>query len=139
MKHRIAFIGLFLSITTLLLAGPMEDRYWEVRAGFLSREKSAQQDLKQYLDDYPYTTYRSEVQLMIGVLQTEKEKFKQAQKSFAAVEWKELDREDQPLYYFYRGYVYIQQGDLKAATSMFRTLKDSQNPYTRFPSPQGAS
>ena len=130
MKHRVAFIGLFLSIATLLLAGPMEDRYWEVRAGFLSREKSAQQDLKQYLDDYPYTTYRSEVQLMIGVLQTEKEKYKQAQKSLAAVEWKELDREDQPLYYFYRGYVYIQQGDLKAATSMFRTLKDSQNPYT---------
>lgn len=130
MKHRIAFIGLFLSIATLLMAGPMEDRYWEVRAGFLSREKSAQQDLKQYLEDYPYTTYRSEVQLMIGVLQTEKEKYKRAQKSFADVVCKELDREDQPLYYFYRGYVYIQQGDLKSATSLFRALKDSQNPYT---------
>ena len=74
MKYRIGCILLLLTLCTTIRADKMEQRYQEVRELYTTREKTAQQELKQYLQDYPYTTYRSDVQLMIGVLQTEKQK-----------------------------------------------------------------
>ncbi|MBQ7191556.1 MAG: tetratricopeptide repeat protein [Paludibacteraceae bacterium] len=107
----------------------MEQRYKELRTVFTEREKTAQQDLKQYLHDYPYSIYTSEVEMMIGVLQTEKGRFKQAVKTFERVRWNELSRDDQPLLYFYRGYAYLQLNDMPAAIACFRMLKESENPY----------
>lgn len=130
MKYRIGCILLLLTLCTTIRADKMEQRYQEVRELYTTREKTAQQELKQYLQDYPYTTYRSDVQLMIGVLQTEKQKYKQANKTLAKVVVKDLPRDEQPMYYFYRGYNYIQTGDIKQATTCFRTLKDTKNPYT---------
>lgn len=121
---------LLLMVSTLANAGTMESEFQRVKRIYEERVKTAQQDLKQYLQDYPYTTYYSDVQLMLGVLQTEKGKHKQALKTLDKVVWKDLRREDQPMYYFYKGYNLIQLNDLTAATACFRTLRDSQNPYT---------
>ena len=129
MRYRIGVLLTLLTLCIGLQANRMEQRYKEMRQVFATREKSAQQDLKQYLHDYPYTIYYSEVQMMIGVLQTEKGRYKQALKTFDRVKWDELDRNDQPLFYFYRGYSYIQLGDMQAAMACFRPLKDSDNPY----------
>ncbi|MCQ2346220.1 MAG: tetratricopeptide repeat protein [Paludibacteraceae bacterium] len=111
-------------------ANDMEDAFQKVKTGFEQRQKEAQKDLKQYLVDYPYTTYRSEVNLMIGVLQTEKGKYKNALRQFAKVEVNDLSRPQQPEYYFYKGYSLLLYGETAQAAACFKKLKDTENPYT---------
>ena len=91
------FLLLFASLALTVSANEVEQQFEKVKTAFQERQKSAQNDLKQYLVDYPYTTYRSETYLMIAVLQTEKEKYKQALKTFQKVEVKELERGQQPM------------------------------------------
>ena len=129
MKIRLTIVVFLLSLP--LWANDMEDAYQAVRQSFDMREKNAQQQLRTYLQDYPYTTYYSEVQMMIGVTQVEKKKYKNALKSFAKVKYKELDRPDQPVFFFSRGYAFMMQQDYKAAAACFKVLKDSDNPYTQ--------
>ncbi len=121
---------MLLTLTTGIAANDMEQRYKEVRQVFEARHKYAQDELKQYLQDYPYTTYESEVQLMLGVLQTERGRYKQALRTFNKVQRKDLARDDQPLFYFYRGYAFLKQGDMDQALICFKTIKDSRSPFT---------
>ena len=130
MKLKTGLLLLLITLTTGIYADEMELRYKELREVFEAREKYTQDKLKQYLQDYPYTTYESEVQLMLGVLQTEKGRYKQALKTFNNVQWKDLARDDQPLFYFYRGYAFLKQGNMDQALICFKTIKDSRNPFT---------
>lgn len=130
MRTRIGWLLVLLALCLSVRANLMEQRYHEMRQVFEAREKTAQQDLKRYLQDYPYTIYHSEVQMMLGVLQTEKGRYKQALRSFDKVKWNELGRNDQPLFYFYRGYAYLQLGEMDAAIACFRPLKESENPFS---------
>lgn len=127
-KFAIVIIGLWC-LMPLVSANDVEDRFHEVKLLFEARNKSAQNELKQYLKDYPYTTYDSEVQLMMGVLQTERGKYKNALKSFQKVEWKQLTRDEQPMFFFYRGYAYLNHEEHQAAAACFKTLRDSDSPY----------
>lgn len=131
MRIRIALIICsVIGSVSLVRANEMEQAFEQVKQSFELRQKSAQNDLKQYLQDYPYTTYESDVQCMIGVLQTERGKYKNAVKTFQRVEIKHLTREQQPMFLFYRGYAFLQQGDTKKAASCFKTLRESNNPYS---------
>ena len=130
MRHATLILLLLLLSATGLHANDMETGYRQVREQFTARDKTAQQELKQYLFDYPYTTYYSDVQMMLGVLLTERQRYKQALKTFDQVKWKELSREDQPMFYFYRGYAFIKMDNMAAGAACFKALKDSQNPYT---------
>lgn len=130
MKYKRLLLLLFASLALTVSANEVEQRFKEVKASFEERKKDAQNDLKQYLIDYPYTTYRSETNLMIAVLQTEKEKYKQAMKTFQKIEVKELERGQQPMYWFYKGYVLLQKGEESQAAACFKLLKDTGNPYT---------
>jgi len=126
---------LFCGVITLWLllvpvwCNEVEDEYAVVKQAYLHREKNAQNDLKQYLRDYPYTTYFSSVQMMIGVLQVEKLRYKNAVKTFNKVEWKQLGRDEQPVFFFYRGLAYLKQNEFKEASSCFKVLRDGDSPY----------
>lgn len=128
MKYRLTI--LFTIFTLWVSANEMEDHFQMLKTHFELRSRNTQKELKQYLIDFPYTTYRSETQLMIGILQTEKEKYKNALVSFDKVEWKQLERQQQPMFFFYRGYAYMHQDKLKEAAACFKTLRDSNNPYS---------
>jgi len=129
MKH------LFCSLCALwLLLAPawgnkVEEEYAVVKQAYLQREKNAQNDLKQYLRDYPYTTYFSSVQTMIGVLQVEKLRYKNAVKTFNKVQWKQLGRDEQPVFFFYRGLAYLKQNEFLEASSCFKALRNTDGPY----------
>ncbi|MBR1922598.1 MAG: tetratricopeptide repeat protein [Paludibacteraceae bacterium] len=130
MKQRIGTFFLCLLSSLCLLANPMEDDFFALKQRFEARDTYLVDELKQYLQTYPYTTYYHDVQMMIGVLQTEKKQYKQALRSFRKVEWKKLGRYDQPTYFFYQGYAFLQRGNTAAAMTCFKTLKESNNPYT---------
>ena len=53
-----------------------EEAFCDVQQQFEQRLPTTQSNLKDYLDDYPYTPYADEVLTMQGVLYTEKEKYK---------------------------------------------------------------
>lgn len=128
MKYRLILILLLFGLS--VQANEMEEQFYRVKSEFADRTKEAQGNLKQYLRDYPYTTYRSEVHMMIGIIQTEREWYKQALKSFQKVNYKELERAQQPMFYFYRGYAYMQRDDMQQAAACFKTLKESNSAYT---------
>lgn len=107
-----------------------ETDFLRVRQAFEERTSTAQTDLKNYLSTYPYTTYTDEVRMMQGVLYVEKEKYKQADKTFSKVNPKYLSRQGEPMFYFYEGYSYVQQKQYKAAIACMARLKNKQNPYT---------
>jgi len=129
MKKLISCLGALILLVSPLWANQVEKEYAAVKQAYLQREKSAQNDLKQYLVDYPYTTYYSSVQNMIGVLQVEKLRYKNAVKTFSKVDWKELGRDEQPVFFFYRGLAYLKQNMFKEASSCFKPLKDGDSPY----------
>jgi len=129
MKHLLSSLCALILIIAPIRANQVEQEYAVVKQAYLDREKSAQNDLKQYLRDYPYTTYSSSVQMMIGVLQVEKMRWKNAVKTFNKVTWQELGRDEQPIFFFYRGLAYLKQNMFKEASSCFKALRDKDNPY----------
>ena len=58
----------------------MEKAYQQIEARYEERDQTLQNDLKTYLEQYPYTTYKDEVYFFSGVLYAEKGKWKNAAK-----------------------------------------------------------
>ena len=109
----------------------METAYRRLEARFEERDASLQNDLKTYLEQYPYTTYKDEVHFMSGVLFAEKGKWKNAAKAFEQADYKALSRAHQPDYQFYRGYVNLMLQEYERAITYFAILRKSTNPYTQ--------
>ena len=130
MKQRISLFILCLLSAVSVMSSPMENEFFALRNRFPSRDNELKADLEKYLAAYPYTTYYDDAQMMLGVIHTEKKQYKQALRNFRNVDWKQLGRYDQPMFFFYRGYAFMQNGDADAAISCFKVLKESNNPYT---------
>ena len=109
----------------------METAYRQLEARFEERDPSLQNDLKTYLEQYPYTTYKDEVHFMSGVLYAEKGKWKNAAKALEQADYKALSRTHQPDYQFYRGYVNLMLQEYERAITYFAILRKSTNPYTQ--------
>ena len=109
----------------------METAYRRLEGRFEERDASLQNDLKTYLEQYPYTTYKDEVYFMSGVLYAEKGKWKNAAKALEQADYKALSRPHQPDYQFYRGYVNLMLQEYERAITYFALLRKSTNPYTQ--------
>ena len=109
----------------------MEMVYRRLEARFEERDASLQNDLKTYLEQYPYTTYKDEMYFMSGVLYAEKGKWKNAAKALEQADYKALSRPHQPDYQFYRGYVNLMLQEYERAITYFALLRKSTNPYTQ--------
>lgn len=109
----------------------MEAAFRRIETRFAERDRSLQDDLKAYLEQYPYTTYKDEVHFMSGVLYAERAKWKQAAKAFEQVDYKALNRPHQPDYQFYRGYTYLMLQEYERALTYFAILRKTTNPYTQ--------
>lgn len=130
MRRFVYIVALLILATPWVKAKDYEQAFYEVQEEFEQRLSVAQNNLKQYLEDYPYTTYEDEVMTMQGVIYTEKERYKNAIKTFTKVKAKNLSRESEPMYYFYMGYAYLQQEDYDKALACLSRIKHKQNPYT---------
>ena len=104
----------------------METDYNALAARFSGRDKLLQRDLKNYLQTYPYTTYENEVMFMQGVLQIEKEHYKQGLKILEIVDVKALQRDHQYDYSFYCGYAYLMSDEYKRAAGYFSKLSKAE-------------
>ena len=108
----------------------METDYLALVARFDGRDKQLQNDLKAYLQTYPYTTFEDEVKLMQGILQVEKGHYKQALKILEPIDIKALSRDHSDDYSFYRGYAYLMQQEYQRASIYFGQLSKHDNRYT---------
>ena len=127
-KHFIVIAALLCSFT--LSANEMEDAYKQVREQYEQRDKGAAKALQDYLARYPYTTYADEVKMMLGVVQVEQKKYKQALKNFEEVKLTRLGRDQQPEYTFYRAYAYLMMGEQQKCLTLFNSIKQKDTPYT---------
>ena len=107
----------------------MEQHYNALAARFDGRDKLLQRDLKTYLQAYPYTTFKDEVQFMQGVLQVEKGRYKQGLKFLEPVDIQALTRPHQQDYSFYRGYAYLMQQEFQRAAVYFSILSKNEGRY----------
>lgn len=122
-------IGVLLSIFSIH-AQDYKQAFGAIQQEFEQRLSSTQNTIKEYLEKYPYTTYEDELKTMQGVLYTEKEKYKNAVKVFNKVKVKSLSRNSVPMYYFYLGYAYLQQGEYDKALSALLRIKNQQSAYS---------
>lgn len=126
-KIRLVILGL-LGFPGILVAPlsaqttEMETRYKALAERFPARDKLLQNDLKAYLQAFPYTTFADEVKLMQGVLQVEKGHYKQSLKFLESIEVHALTREHQADYSFYRGYAYLMLQEYQRASIYFAQL-----------------
>lgn len=100
----------------------MEQQYLQLSHRFEARDKSLVQDLKQYLKQYPYTTYEDEVRFMIGVTYAERNACKQSTKELGQVDGKRLTREHQQMLTFYRAYNNTMTGEFERALVQYNAL-----------------
>ena len=112
-------------------ASKMEAHYSALASRFDGRDKMLQHDLKEYLQEFPYTTFVDEVHFMQGVLQVEKGHYKQGLKILESVDAKALSRPHRYDYTFYRGYAYLMQREYQRAAIYFGQLGKSDNRYTK--------
>ena len=87
----IYIIGIVLS-TAVAYAQDYATDFRDLQQQFEERTKTTPTNIKTYLEQYPYTPYSDEIYLMEGVLYAEKEKYKQATKSFSKINAKNLSR-----------------------------------------------
>jgi TolA-binding protein len=125
---------IFLAASWWLLAGSasaqhamrmesMESDFVRLTHLYELRDKSALRQLRSYLEEYPYTTFESELHFMMGVIQTERGYYKRAVKEFERSEYKDLSRAHQPEYQFYRGYAHMMQQDFERGSLYFGHLE----------------
>lgn len=129
MKQIIVYIICIALSTTIASAQDYETAFRDLQQQFQERTKTAPTDIKTYIETYPYTPYSDEVYFMEGVLHAEKGKYKQANRSFAKVNAKNLSRESQPAFLFYWGYTFLQQKNYERALSYFLRLKVQKSLY----------
>ena len=130
MKKWIIVILWFISLPVLAQqANRMESEYHRVTKLYEQRDKLALRQLRTYLQEYPYTTFESELHFMLGVLETENGHYKRAIKDFERTEYKDLARPHQPQYQFYRGYAHLMQSDYEKAAVYFGNLEKHASPY----------
>lgn len=103
--------------------------FYYISGSFSLRRTDALKQLQSYLQRYPYTTYSSDVNYMIGTLLLEKRKFKQANKYFEQTEYNEVSSQHQPALLFYRGYCLMELHETKKAAVYFGKLKDQKSLY----------
>ncbi len=103
--------------------------FYVVANAYELRHPNALKDLQEYEKEHTYTPYASEVYFMIGTLQVEKEKYRQALKTYAKVKVKEISTAHEAEYYYYRGYAHLQQDELKRAASQFAILKRMESKF----------
>ena len=107
----------------------METQYKALVERFPARDKQLQNDLKAYLQAFPYTTFADEVKLMQGIIQVEKGHYKQGLKILEPIELHALTREHQTDYSFYRGYAYLMQQEYQRASIYFAQLSKGDSRY----------
>ena len=130
MKRIIIYIITIVLTTAVASAQDYEMDFRKLQQQFEERVKTTPNNIKSYMANYPYTPYSDEVYLMEGVLQVEKEKYKQATKTFGKVNAKNLSREAQPMLYFYWGYALVKQKQYDKALTYLLRLKNQHSPYT---------
>ncbi len=133
-KIRLVILGLlgFLGILVAPLSAQtteMETQYKALVERFPARDKQLPNDLKAYLQAFPYTTFADEVKLMQGVIQVEKGHYKQSLKFLETVELHALTREHQTDYAFYRGYAYLMLQEYQRASIYFAQLSKGDSRY----------
>ncbi len=96
---------------------------------FELRKSDAQRLLQNYLNEHAYTPYASEVYFMIGTLQVEQKRYKQALKTYQRVNSKELFQEHNAEYLFHCGYANLKEGEVKVASSHFEALLQRRTKY----------
>ena len=122
-------VGVVLSLSSVQ-AEDYQDAFAAIQQEFEQRLPSTQNTIKEYLANYPYTTYEDELKTMQGVLYTEKEKYKNAIKVFNKVNVRSLSRTSVPMYYFYLGYAHLQQGEYDKALAAMLRVKNKQSVYS---------
>lgn len=107
----------------------MEQEYHNLAARFERREKNVIKDLREYLMDYPYTTYEDEVHYMIGAIQTERGRYKAALRELDQADYAVLSRPHQYECVFYRGYASLMLQQYERACAYFAILARTENVY----------
>lgn len=131
MKRLIYAIVFFFLSSSIVCGQDYEQVFGNVKLGFEQRLTSANSDLQEYLEEYPYTPYRDEVLAMYGVLLSEKGQSNEAITVLNQVQVRHLSRTLEPMYYFHMGYAHMKLGNYKIALGYFLPLKSSHdNPYT---------
>ena len=127
----LVFLGVLGSLVTPVFAQTteMETQYKALAERFPARDKMLQNDLKAYLQAFPYTTFADEVKLMQGILQVEKGHYKQSLKFLESIEVHALTREHQTDYSFYRGYAYLMLQEYQRASIYFAQLSKGDSRY----------
>ena len=105
------------------IAQDYETDFRNVQQQFQERLNTTSNSLKKYVQEYPYTPYIDEVQLMEGVLHVEKKKYKQAIEVFEKTEAKNLSRSTEPMLYFYWGYALLEMEEYEKALPLFLHLE----------------
>ena len=118
-----------LSLSVFAQTSEMEERFTELAVRFDGRDKQLQQDLKTYLQEFPYTTFADEVKFMQGVLLVEKGRYKNGLKILETVDPKALTRPHQHEYSFCRGYAYLMMQEYQRAQVYFALLAKGDSRY----------
>ena len=108
----------------------METQFNVLSERFDGRDKLLQNDLKEYLLAYPYSTFVDEVKFMQGVLLAEKGRYKNSLKVLEQVDISALSRPHKNDYAFYRGYAYLMMQEYKRAQVYFSILSRGKSRYT---------
>ena len=109
----------------------METAFRQLETRFEERDRMLQEDLKTYLQAFPYTTFKDEVCFMQGVLYAEQGKWKQAAKALEQADFQALSRRHQTDYQFYRGYVNLMLQEYERALTYFSILRSTPSGYTQ--------
>ena len=131
MKRLIYAIVLLVLSISIVCAQDYEKAYYDVQQAFEQRVETAQNDLKEYLEKYPYTPYVDEVKAMQGILWSEKGEYQQAIDELEKVDVKNISRTIEYTYSFHMGYAHLQMHNYKKALTYLLPLKTERNsPYT---------
>lgn len=100
-------------------------------ASYYLREADAASLLTGYVEDYPYTQNKSQIEFYLGVLEFERGKYKQALRRFEKINSENLSDEEFTQLVFCRGVCYVQQNKYEQGAHEFvQILAQGESEYT---------
>jgi TolA-binding protein len=106
-----------------------EAEYYLAADAYELRQTDAADRLKNYISKYTYSPFYDHVNMMLGMLEFEKKKYKPALRFFSDVKENNLNMHDRIEFMFSKGYANLQLKNYQQALLVFKQLKELNTRY----------
>lgn len=120
----------FLKKTEAVNAGQIQEaEYYMAANAYALKQDDAGKQLKAYLFNHPYTPFRDNANMLLGMIEYDNKQYSEALKYFNSVNENRLGKDQRLDLLFSKGYAALETKNYEQALVIFKELKETKSKY----------